>query len=62
MFQPPSRSHHQGVQKTLRVTKPMWWSVKMLLCCYVYAFTSRCDCCGMLSIPQQSHRNINTNT
>jgi len=24
IFRPPSRSHHQGVQKTLRVTKPLW--------------------------------------
>jgi hypothetical protein len=26
----------------------------LLECCYVYVFVSRCDCCGMLSIPQQN--------
>ena len=59
MFRPPSRSHHQGVQNP--------WELQshcgdLLECCYVYVFTLRCDCCGMLSIPQQSHRDVNTYT
>ena len=50
IFRPPSRSHRQGVQNP--------WELQshcddLLECCYVYVFTSRCDCCGMLSIPQQ---------
>ena len=59
MFRPLSRSHHQGVQNPWELQSHC---IDLLECCYVYVFASWCDSCGMLSIPQLSHHDVNTYT